>query len=50
MLLAAGFMASVLPYAEDISGFFSLSGILRFFVLFAIGALLYLFGRHRIKK
>jgi hypothetical protein len=50
MLVAIGLMASVLPYAEDISEFFSLPGIRRFFILFAVGAIVYLFGRYRINK
>jgi hypothetical protein len=50
MLLAMGFMASVLPYAENMTEFLALPGIRRFFILFAIGAALYLLGWHRNKK
>jgi hypothetical protein len=50
MLLAVGFMASVLTYAENVTEFLALPGIRRFFILFAIGAILYLLGWYRSKK
>jgi hypothetical protein len=50
MLVAAGLMISVLPYAGSVSEFFRLPGIIRFFILFIAGAVIYFFGRHREKS
>jgi hypothetical protein len=50
MLVAIGLMASVLPYAGDMSEFLSLPGMVRFFILFFAGAAICLYSSYWKRK
>jgi hypothetical protein len=50
MLVAVGLMISVLPYAGNISEFFSLPSMPRMLFIFASGFVIYLFGRNWTPK
>jgi hypothetical protein len=50
MLVSAGLMISVLPYAGNIPEFFSLPSMPRMLFIFTAGLVIYFFGRSRTKK